>query len=84
LILHCHSLRHAKASHWLEEGLNIVMIQKLPGHEDISTTMMYVGVCTEQKAKALDKLEDDTTRNTPKKWKGIKKTDSLAHFLGLD
>lgn len=84
LNLHCHSLRHAKASHWLEEGLNIVMIQKLLGHEDISTTMMYVGVSTEQKAKALETLEDDTTRSISKKWKGIKKTDSLAHFLGLN
>ena len=33
--LHCHSLRHARATHWLEQGLNIVAIQRLMGHADI-------------------------------------------------
>lgn len=81
--LHCHSLRHARATHWLEDGLNIVMIQKILGHEDIKTTMGYVGVSTEQKAKALETIEDDVARKMAKKWKGIKKTDSLVDFLGL-
>lgn len=81
--LHCHSLRHARATHWLEDGLNIVMIQKLLGHEDIKTTMGYVGVSNEQKAKALETIEDDVAKKMAKKWKGIKKTDSLVDFLGL-
>jgi len=81
--LHSHSLRHARATHWLEDGLNIVMIQKLLGHEDIKTTMGYVGVSTEQKAKALMTIEDDVAKKMAKKWKGIKKTDSLVAFLGL-
>jgi integrase/recombinase XerD len=81
--LHCHCLRHARATHWLDEGLNIVMIQKLLGHEDIKTTMGYVGVSTEQKAKALETIEDDITKKMAKKWKSVKKTDSLVGFLGL-
>jgi len=81
--LHSHSLRHARATHWLEEGLNIVMIQKLLGHEDINTTMGYVGVSTEQKAKALETIEDDIAKKMVKKWKRVKKTDSLVDFLGL-
>lgn len=81
--LHSHSLRHARATHWLEEGLNIVMIQKLLGHEDINTTMGYVGVSTEQKAKALETIEDDAAKKLIKKWKSVKKTDSLMDFLGL-
>ena len=81
--LHSHSLRHARATHWLEEGVNIVMIQKLLGHEDIKTTMGYVGVSTEQKAKALETIEDDVAKMTIKKWKGLKKSDSLVDFLGL-
>lgn len=81
--LHSHSLRHARATHWLEEGLNIVMIQKLLGHEDINTTMGYVGVSTEQKAKALATIEDDVAKKMVKKWKSVKKTDSLVDFLGL-
>ncbi len=81
--LHCHSLRHARATHWLEDGLNIVMIQKLLGHEDIKSTMGYVGVSTEQKAKALETIEDDVAKKMVKKWKSVKKTDSLVDFLGL-
>lgn len=32
---------HAKASHWLEDGMNIVQISFLLGHEQIQTTMVY-------------------------------------------
>jgi len=81
--LHSHHLRHARATHWLEDGVNIVMIQKLLGHEDINTTMGYVGVSTEQKAKALETIEDDVAKKMVKKWKRLKKHDSLVDFLRL-
>ena len=82
--LHCHSLRSARATHWLENGLHVVMIQKLLGHEDISTTTKnYVGVSAAQKAKALEAMEDDVARNAPKKWKNIRKNSTLAEILGL-
>ncbi len=81
--LHSHHLRHARATHWLEDGVNIVMIQKLLGHEDINTTMGYVGVSTEQKAKALETIEDDVAKKIVKKWKRLKKPDSLVDFLRL-
>lgn len=84
LDLHCHSLRSARATHWLENGLHIVMIQKLLGHEDISTTTKnYVGVSAAQKAKALEAMEDDVAKNASKKWKGVRKNSSLAEILGL-
>lgn len=34
-----HVARHARASHWLEQGLNIIAIQRLMGHADIRTTI---------------------------------------------
>ena len=40
--LHAHQFRHAKASYWLEDGMNIVQISFLLGHEQLQTTMVYL------------------------------------------
>ncbi|WP_430817905.1 tyrosine-type recombinase/integrase [Carboxylicivirga sp. RSCT41] len=81
--LHCHQLRHARASHWLEQHLNIVAIQRLMGHTDINTTMRYIFVSTEQKNQALATLEDDFVKDIGKKWKNIRKKQDLLQYLGL-
>ena len=83
LDLHCHSFRHARAGHWLEDGLNIVIIKELLGHENLNTTMIYVGITTEQERKALASLEDETEKSLPKKWKNAK-NGKLSKILGLD
>jgi len=79
--LHAHQIRHAKASHWLEDGMNIVQISFLLGHANLQTTMVYLDITTEQESKALATLEDENKQNIPKKWKT--KSDSLASFLGI-
>jgi len=79
--LHAHQLRHAKASHWLEDGMNIVQISFLLGHENLETTMVYLDVSIEQKSLALGKLEDAHIKAMPKKWKGS--PDSLSSYCGV-
>jgi site-specific recombinase XerD len=79
--LHAHQLRHAKASHWLEDGMNIVQISFLLGHEQVETTMVYLDVTTGQERRALATLEDENDRNVSKKWKTGK--GSLASFCGI-
>ena len=79
--IHAHQIRHAKASHWLEDGMNIVQISLLLGHSNIQTTMAYLDITTEQEMKALATLEDENTKKLSKKWKS--NMSSLASFCGV-
>ena len=81
LDIHAHRLRHARATHWLEDGMNIVQISLLLGHEQLETTLVYLDVTTKQKTEALATLEDENKRKAPKKWKNNKA--SLANFCSV-
>lgn len=76
--LHPHQIRHAAASHWLEDGMNVVQISYLLGHEQLQTTMVYLEITTAQKAKAMEMIDDNMDK--PKKWKkNITKLQDLCN-----
>jgi len=43
--VHTHMLRHTYATHLLEDGVNILTVQKMMGHANIESTMVYLHVC---------------------------------------
>ena len=79
---HAHQFRHAKASHWLEDGISVVQVSFLLGHEQLETTMRYLDISTEEKIKALATLENENDEIVSKKWKNSK--GSLTDFCGLN
>jgi site-specific recombinase XerD len=53
--LSCHSLRHSKAMHLLQAGVNLVYIRDILGHVSIQTTEIYARVDSKQKREAIEK-----------------------------
>jgi integrase/recombinase XerD len=55
--VHTHTLRHCYAVHLLEDGINIVTLKDLLGHESIETTMEYLHVCQLENRKSFSPLD---------------------------
>jgi site-specific recombinase XerD len=50
-------LRHTYATHLLEEGLDILSIKDLLGHENIETTLVYLHVAQSGRVRPFSPLE---------------------------
>ena len=55
----CHSLRHSKAMHLLQAGVNLIWIRDLLGHTTIQTTEVYARTDSKQKRVALESAYTD-------------------------
>jgi site-specific recombinase XerD len=51
----CHSLRHSRAMHLLQAGVNLVYIRDLLGHVNIQTTEIYARADSKAKREAIEK-----------------------------
>jgi integrase/recombinase XerD len=61
--LSCHSLRHSRAMHLLQAGVNLVYIRDILGHVSIQTTDVYARADSKAKREALEKAYTELTPN---------------------
>jgi site-specific recombinase XerD len=64
----CHSLRHSKAMHLLQAGVNLVYIRDILGHVSVQTTEVYARADSKQKREALEKAYVAITPNEEASW----------------
>ncbi|MCP3888197.1 MAG: tyrosine-type recombinase/integrase, partial [Desulfobulbaceae bacterium] len=63
-----HVLRHSKAMHLLQSGVNLIYIRDFLGHVDCSTTEVYARADSEMKRKAIEKAYVNLVPETVPKW----------------
>ncbi len=66
--VNCHMLRHSKAVHLLQAGVNLIYIRDFLGHSDIKTTEIYARADSELKRKALENAYPDLVDSNLPDW----------------
>lgn len=64
-------MRHSKAMHLLQSGVNLIYIRDLLGHVNIQTTEIYAKAYSSMKRKALKNAYADVVSNELPEWQRI-------------
>lgn len=73
-----HMLRHSKAMHLLQAGVNLIYIRDFLGHVDLKTTEIYARTDTETKRKAIENACPDLVDDNLPDWN---KDETLLSWL---
>lgn len=76
-----HSMRHSRAMHLLEAGVNLIYIRDILGHTSVVTTEIYAK--TNPKIKEKQILEHSKTLNTKERYSESKKKELLDFLKNL-
>ena len=71
-------MRHSKAMHLLQAGVNLVYIRDILGHESVQTTEVYARVDSKQKREAIEKAYADVVKREGSLWTN---NDNLLEWL---
>lgn len=74
----CHCLRHSKAMHMLQAGVNLVYIRDILGHSSVQTTEIYARADSKHKREAIENAYEDVT---PKNLPSWQINDNLLEWL---
>ena len=77
----CHMLRHSKAVHLLQAGVNLIYIRDFLDHADIKTTEIYARADTELKRKAIENAYPNLVDQDLPDWNN--NTDLMSWLSGL-
>jgi len=73
-----HNLRHSRAVHWLQAGVDLIYIRDLLGHVSVQTSEIYARIDGEMKRKALEKVSSYAVPDEMPSWQ---KDKSLMEWL---
>lgn len=73
-----HVLRHSKAMHLLQSGVNLIYIRDFLGHSSVTTTEIYAKANPEMKRKAI---EDASSKVLPKEKFSTEEKEDLFEWL---
>lgn len=65
-----HCLRHSKAMHLLQSGVNLVYIRDLLGHVSVQTTEIYARTDSRKKREAIEHAYADVSPEIKPQWEG--------------
>ena len=67
-----HVIRHSKAMHLLQAGVNLIYIRDILGHVSVETTEIYARADSKQKREAIEKAYVDVVNNEEPAWQNNK------------